>query len=187
MFDLEHFVADCQAALASDRAQRHVREVVAGVVSDPAAVLKALGEPKRAGVHSLYRSNDLTVLNIVWAPWMTVMPHNHQMWAVIGIYTGREDNIFWRRVPDCPGKVEAAGAKALSAKDAEPLGHNIIHSVTNPIPRLTAAIHAYGGDFFRIETRSEWDSETLSERPYDAVRTLRLFEEANDGRVKTQG
>ena len=31
------------------------------------------------------------------------MPHNHQMWAVIGIYigiyTGREDNIFWRRVP----------------------------------------------------------------------------------------
>ena len=27
---------------------------------------------------------------------MTIMPHNHQMWAVIGVYTGREDNIFWR-------------------------------------------------------------------------------------------
>jgi len=27
---------------------------------------------------------------------MTIMPHNHRMWAVIGIYTGREDNIFWR-------------------------------------------------------------------------------------------
>jgi len=26
------------------------------------------------------------------------------MWAVIGVYTGREDNIFWRRVPGplCP-------------------------------------------------------------------------------------
>jgi hypothetical protein len=42
------------------------------------------------------------------------------------------------------GKVEAAGAKALSTGDAEPLGQNIIHSVTNPIRRFTAAIHVYG-------------------------------------------
>jgi hypothetical protein len=40
--------------------------------------------------------------------------------------------------------------------DAEPLGHNVIHSVTNPIPRLTVAMHVYGGDFFAAE-RSEWD------------------------------
>jgi uncharacterized protein YjbI with pentapeptide repeats len=45
----------------------------------------------------LYHASDLTILNVVWAPRMTIMPHNHQMWAVIGIYTGREDNIFWRR------------------------------------------------------------------------------------------
>ena len=75
------------------------------------------------------------------------------------VYTGREDNIFWRRLPD--GKVEAAGARALCERDAEPLGHNIIHSVTNPISRLTGAIHVYGGDFFAAE-RSEWDPETLS-------------------------
>ena len=49
------------------------------------------------------------------------------MTAVIGIYTGREDNIFWRRIPDIPGKVEAAGAKALSVGDDEPLGHIVIH------------------------------------------------------------
>ena len=30
---------------------------------------------------------------------------------VIGIYTGREDNIFWRRSEE--GRIEAAGAKAL--------------------------------------------------------------------------
>jgi predicted metal-dependent enzyme (double-stranded beta helix superfamily) len=43
------------------------------------------------------------------------MPHNHQMWAVIGVYTGREDNIFWRRIPGGGGRLEAAGARALSA------------------------------------------------------------------------
>jgi predicted metal-dependent enzyme (double-stranded beta helix superfamily) len=143
-------------------------------------VLKQLGEPKRAVLQKIYHSPDLTVLNVIWAPHMTIAPHNHQMWAVIGMYTGREDNIFWRRIPGDPaGRVEAAGARALSVGDAEPLGHNIIHSVTNPIPRLTGAIHVYGGDFFAAE-RSEWDSESLLEGRFDAERAIRRFEEAND-------
>jgi predicted metal-dependent enzyme (double-stranded beta helix superfamily) len=110
---------------------------------------------------------------------MTIYPHNHRMWAVIGIYTGREDNIFWRRIPGGDSsKVEAAGAKALGERDVEPLGKDIIHSVTNPIPRLTGAIHVYGGDFF-APARSEWDAETLTERPYDVQMAMRRFEESN--------
>ena len=179
MFDLDTFIADCRAALAADKSHKSVREVLARAVSDPSAVLKGLGEPKRATVQKLYHSSDLTILNVIWAPRMTIMPHNHHMWAVIGIYTGREDNIFWRRLPgDEGGKLEAAGAKALCEKDAEPLGSNIIHSVTNPIGRLTGAIHVYGGDFFAAE-RSEWDPETLEEGRYDVEKNLRLFEEAN--------
>ena len=179
MFELDQFIADCRAALAADKSHKSVCEVVARAVSDPPAVLKQLGEPKRSEVQKLYHSSDLTILNVIWGPRMTIMPHNHQMWAVIGIYTGREDNIFWRRVPgDRGGKLEAAGAKALCEKDAEPLGGNIIHSVTNPIPRLTGAIQIYGGDFFGVE-RSEWDPETLQEGRYDVAKTMRLFEEAN--------
>jgi predicted metal-dependent enzyme (double-stranded beta helix superfamily) len=178
-FDLDQFIADCRAALAADRSHKLVREVVARAVSEPATIIRRLGEPKRGALETLYRSADLTILNLVWAPNMTLIPHNHQMWAVIGIYTGREDNIFWRRTPgSARGKVEAAGAKALSERDAEPLGHNVIHSVTNPIPRFTAAIHVYGGDFFSAE-RSEWDPETLTEQRWDPERTIRRFEEAN--------
>jgi predicted metal-dependent enzyme (double-stranded beta helix superfamily) len=179
MFDSDQLIADCRAALAADRSHKLVRDVVARAVRDPASVLKGLGEPKRTGLHKLYQSNDLTVLNVVWAPMMTIMPHNHQTWAVIGIYTGREDNIFWRRVPGSGGKVEAAGAKALCEKDAEPLGPDIIHSVTNPIARLTGAIHVYGGDFFNPARRSEWDPETLLEGQFDPERAVRRFEEAN--------
>lgn len=184
MFDLERFIADCNAAVASDPTHAAAREVVARAVAEPAAVLKALGEPRRAEIQKLYNSPALTVLNVVWAPHMTIMPHDHRMWAVIGVYTGREDNIFWRRLEDGAegpgngGKVEAAGARALQARDAVPLGPNIIHSVTNPIPRLTGAIHVYGGDFFAVK-RSEWDPDTLAEKPYDVTKTLRLFEEAN--------
>ncbi len=179
MFELEQVIADCRAALAADKSHKNVREVVARAVSVPAAVLKGLGEPKGPGIQKLYNSNDLTILNVIWAPRMSFVPHNHRMWAVIGVYTGREDNIFWRRVPGGQGgKLEAAGARALSEKDAEPLGHNIIHSVTNPIDRLTGAIHVYGGDYFAAE-RSEWDPETLVEGRYDVAKTMRLFEEAN--------
>ncbi len=184
MFDLDQFIADCRAALAADKSHKLVREVAARAVADPASVLNRLGEPKRAGLHKLYQSDDLTILNVVWAPMMTIMPHNHQMWAVIGIYTGREDNIFWRRIPGNEGKVEAAGAKALCERDAEPLGRNIIHSVTNPIPRLTGAIHVYGGDFFNPARRSEWDPETLLEGPFDPERAVRRFEEANTSLTK---
>jgi len=178
MFDLEQFTADCRAALKADSSHKLVREVVARAVSDSAAVLKGLGEPKRAEIQKLYHAPDLTILNVIWAPMMTVMPHNHQMWAVIGIYSGREDNVFWRRLPDNHSRVEAVGARALCVGDAEPLGHNIIHSVTNPIPRLTGAIHVYGGDFFGAH-RSEWDPETLVEGPFDPDRAMRRFEEAN--------
>jgi predicted metal-dependent enzyme (double-stranded beta helix superfamily) len=179
MFDLDEFIADCRSAVAADKSHKHVREVVARAVSDPAAIFKCLGAPKRAEIKKLYRADDLTIVNVIFGPRMTFMPHDHRMWAVIGIYTGREDNIFWRRVPGDPaGRVEAAGAKALCEKDAEPLGRDIIHSVINPISRLTAALHVYGGDFFGVE-RSEWDPETLCEQRYDMEKALRLFEEAN--------
>jgi hypothetical protein len=46
MFDLDQFIADCRAALAADESHKSVREIVARAVSDPAAILKGLGEPK---------------------------------------------------------------------------------------------------------------------------------------------
>lgn len=178
-FDLQRFVAACQSALRENTPQRAIREVVERAVSDPAALLGTLGEPKRAEIQRLHHASDLTILNIIWAPRMTLMPHDHQMWAVVGMYSGREDNIFWRRVGDqARGRIEAAGARALSRGEVVSFGRDIIHSVTNPIPRLTAAIHIYGGDFFR-QSRSEWDPETLLEHPFDGEKAQRLFEEAN--------
>src|SRR6266545_2275431 len=93
MFDLDQFIVDCRAALAADRSHKLVREVVARAVAEPRAVLERLGEPRRAALQKLYHSPELTILNVVWGPMMTLMPHNHQMWTVIGMYTGREDNI----------------------------------------------------------------------------------------------
>ena len=179
MFDLDRFTADCRAARAADHSSKTICEVVRRAVSVPAALLKSLGEPDRAGIKEIYRSPDLSILNVVWAPRMMIMPHNHHMWAVIGVYGGREDNIFWRRIAEAgEGQLEATGARSLAVRDAQPLGHDIIHSVTNPTSKFTAAIHVYGGDFFAAH-RSEWDPDTLSEQPSDGERARQIFAAAN--------
>ena len=179
MFELDQFVSDCRAALQEGMPQKAVQEVVRARRFHIRETYCMLWENhKRAEMQTLYRSDDLTILNVIWAPWMNLLPHNHQMWAIIGLYTGREDNIFWRRVPGSNGLVEAAGARALREKDAEPLGRDIIHSVSNPISKLTGALHVYGGDFFAVD-RSEWDAETLLEQQCSGEKMARRFEEAN--------
>ena len=175
VLNLEKFVEDCRDAVSQDPTHRAVLQLTERAFSTPSDVVAAVGEPTESGLVPIYKSPDLTIVNVIWKPGMTLMPHNHEMWAVIGIYGGREDNIFWRRIKDDPkGHIEAAGAKALSTGDVIPLGKDIIHSVTNPIQRLTGAIHIYGGDFFEAE-RSEWDAENLTEYPYDMSKVKALF------------
>jgi predicted metal-dependent enzyme (double-stranded beta helix superfamily) len=175
MFQKERFIEGCRAALRENDAQAAIHELVARSVSDPAQVVRALGEPQRSGVETIYRADDLTILNLCWGPRMVFKPHDHRMWAVIGIYAGREENTFFRR--NANGLTQH-GTKELNAKDTVPLGATIIHSVTNPLDQITAAIHVYGGDFFATQ-RSEWNPRTFEERPYDVADTLRAFEESN--------
>ena len=180
MFDVDRFVADCRAALRETSAAA-LQEVVARAISDPTALMKALGEPDGPMSTVLYRGDDLTVLNLVWAPHHWTLPHNHNTRAVIGMYGGRENKIFWRRKPNEPGRVEAAGAKDLGTGDVTVLGRDIIHSVINPLGKCSGAIHVYDGNFF-APGRSQWDAEHLCEAPYDPATVSPMFEGARRGR-----
>lgn len=173
VFDLARFVDDVKRVAKID-GQRAVEDVLRHAVSDPRALLAGFGEPKEAGIHPIHQADDLTIINVVWPPFMVLLPHEHAMWASIAVYTGREDNILWRR---SGSHVAASGATSLSERDVFGLPVDAVHSVTNPIPRLTCAIHVYGGDFFGTP-RSEWDPETLCERPFDLEAARRSFRAA---------
>ena len=175
MFEVSRFVEDVQRARQEGDGQRAVEDVLRRAVSDPRAVLAALGEPKDAGIHPIHQAGDLTIINVVWPPFMVLLPHEHAMWASIGVYTGREDNITWTRRGS---RIEASGAASLSEKQIFGLPIDAVHSVTNPIERLTGAIHIYGGDFFGTP-RSEWDPDTLTERPFDLEAARARFRAAN--------
>src|SRR4029079_6780772 len=111
------FVTECDAAVIAGGGVEAVREILrAAITDDCTGIVAALGEPTRAGVQVLHRSPRLTVMNIVWPPSYTQTPHNHLLWAEIGVYTGREDNIFWRRSGSgSKWPIEVAGAASLCA------------------------------------------------------------------------
>ena len=175
MFDTEQLISDCRAALSEHDAHAAVDEVVKRAVSEPGQIIRSLGKPQRAGIQTLYQTPELTIINVLWGPHMNLHPHDHRMWAVIGVYGGREDNTFYRRSEN--GLVKH-GIKVLEDRDTIALGETVIHSVANPLDTITAAIHVYPGDFFDTP-RSEWDPQTFEEHPYDVEHTLRIFEESN--------
>ena len=176
-FDLDELLVDCRAGLRESDPRRAIREVVEQAMTRPDAVGDAL-RPQQGGFTLLLHEPDLTVLHVVWAPGMRIYPHDHRMWATIGIYAGREDNAFYRRATDDRSTLVESGGKQLGVGDVVTLGDDTIHSVANTSGVLTAAIHVYGGDFVN-QPRSQWGPGPVRERPYDVDQAQQEFADAN--------
>lgn len=172
MFDVDEFVVICRSALAEDHPAVAVKHELDRVLTRPSEIDAALGVPKRGGIIPLYRSDDLTILQLVWPPHIRLFPHDHQMWAANGIYGGREENTFYRRTPE---GIVPSGGKELSSGESVLLGSDAVHAVVNPSSSYSAALHVYGGDFFAAP-RSQWDPETLSESPFDIESVRAILE-----------
>jgi len=179
---VEDIIARCKAAVGEHTPALAVRDALDELVADQAALDHALGPVELGGITALHNAADLTILRVAWTPGMALYPHEHRMWAVIGMYGGQEDNAFYRR---SPGGLEPAGGKEVRQGDVLVLGDDVIHSVANTRRNFAVALHVYGGDFFSVE-RSEWDIDTYEERPRDFARTQRLFDDANT-RWRNQG
>jgi predicted metal-dependent enzyme (double-stranded beta helix superfamily) len=175
MFDIDEFIAACRDALAESEPRTAVRDVLRRTLAQPSTVADVLARPV-GGLEFLHHAPDLTILNFVWAPRMALYPHDHRMWAAIGIYGGTEDNLLYRRTPD---GIVRTGDKELQDGDVFLLGSDAVHAVRNPTDRFTGAIHVYGGDFIN-EPRSQWDDEGRNEEPFDMEQVKRVFAEANE-------
>jgi predicted metal-dependent enzyme (double-stranded beta helix superfamily) len=175
MFDVDVLVADCQAAIDETDPVLAVRAVLERAVAAPTAIATAL-PPERAELVPLHVSDRLTILKIVWAPGMVLGPHDHRMWAAIALYTGGEDNRFFRR---SGSSLVDSGSRSLRPRDVCLLGDDTVHSVANPTGECAGAIHVYGGDFFATR-RSEWRGEPPTEEPFSVDRLLSTFATANE-------
>jgi predicted metal-dependent enzyme (double-stranded beta helix superfamily) len=176
VFDLDNFIDRCRRALGESLPAVAVRELLDQALARPGELEDAFGPPTHAELAPLFASAQLTVLRLIWAPGMELPPHDHRMWAVIGIYGGQEDNCFYRRSGD---GLTASGGKSLLRRDTLVLGTDVIHSVANPDRRhFTGSIHVYGGDFLN-QPRSLWDPATMVEEPATGQRMRALFDDAD--------
>ncbi len=152
MFDPETFVGECQRAAAAADAVAAVGQVVATAIAEPAAIDATLGAEFKGESDTLFASTDLTVQRIQWPPGIDSSAHEHRMWAVVGVYTGLEQNRLYKRSPT---GIEECGHRALGEGEILMLDAVAIHSVENPLRRRTAGLHVYGGDILSAE-RSAW-------------------------------
>ena len=177
MFDKDRFVEDLRAARNESDSMDAISEVITKAIQDPASIIRALGAPGRGRAEQLYADESITISNIIWGSEMWVPPHDHLMWAVIGVYQGQEDNTFWR---EQDGNLQEMGGVSLTKGDVRKLGADAVHSVRNPSLQLCGAIHVYGGDFFgAIPRRHSWNPQTLERGPYDYEFINSLRNEAN--------
>jgi predicted metal-dependent enzyme (double-stranded beta helix superfamily) len=174
MVDTDELVAQCIAAAAETEPVLAVKEVLARAVDRPDALRSATGFGDHVGFHVLHRAADLTVLDVVWPPTASILPHDHRMWAAIAIYRGQEDNTFFRREATT---IVESGRRAWGERDVYLLGDDVVHGIHNPHRTATKGIHVYGGDLIGV-ARSQWTGTPLQEEPYDFDESQREFERA---------
>lgn len=176
-FDKDEFIADCLAAVRSGNgSQKAVKELVERAVSNPSAIeaeVRPLTESPMMTVW--HRSDEFTALHVVWPPGVDLFAHDHNMWAVIGLYGGREDNQFYKRLED--GTIEPRSTKSFFESHVASLGSSVVHSVSNPTREWTAALHVYGGEYFTTP-RTMWDKETFQPMVFDADFVQQTLEDA---------
>ena len=110
------------------------------------------------------------MLKVVWGPEMSIRPHNHLMWAAIGLYGGQEDNTLYRLSGD---GLMVSGVQELRTGDVSIFGDDTIHKVVNPLRTFTGVIHVYGGDLTNHRVGASgtatttWKSPSTSAAPSD--------------------
>ena len=166
----EDFVARCASAVIADPLSDATKEVVEQAVRDRRLTEELSLDP---GVRLLHNSEDLTILHVVM-PERPVgagdpIPHNHLMWAIIGVTHGSEQNEFFQRSEHT---IEPLGGRVVTEGEVIVMNDATIHSVKNPSTgRLSSALHVYGGDLIGA-AKAMWCDPDLSERPFDMFRVI---------------
>jgi predicted metal-dependent enzyme (double-stranded beta helix superfamily) len=160
----------CLAALETADPQGSIESILLDAAKDPAIADAISNRTKFASLEDLaiHRSDLLTLLAGAFPPGFRAGPHNHNLWSVVSVCAGQEDNEFYERNGDGLKQTGRASvvAPGVLANDAD-----VIHAICNPLDVPLLVLHAYGGDLFAVP-RSNWDSETYEEIPFDWEKVL---------------
>jgi len=169
VFDSDAFVGDCRRAASEAEPVAALAEVVAAAIRNGGAIDAALGTELKGEPDTLFSSPELTVQRIVWPGGAASPPHDHRMWAVVGVYAGEEVNRLYQHAP---WGLEERAVRPVGAAEVLTLGEDAIHSVENLRRQWTAGLHVYGGDIVH-KARSAWGPDGVEVRFADNLAAVR--------------
>lgn len=162
---LENIIRRFADAVASPDPQASAERVMAEIVRDPEVVAAAAGRSDCRELRDLviHKDERLTVLAGAIPAGFSTSPHNHSLWSVVGVASGREDNTFFERDEE----TGLRKVREVSVVAPGVLANTVdaIHAIANPLDEPLVAIHVYGGNLLEVD-RSSWDSQTLEEIPF---------------------
>lgn len=155
----------CTQALETPDPQSSIEAILLNAAKDPAIAEAISNRTKFASLEDLaiHRSERLTLLAGTLPPGFSAGPHNHNLWSVVSVCAGQEDNQFFERDGD---GLKQTGEASVVAPGVLSNDANVIHAIRNLLDTPLLVLHAYGGDLFATP-RSNWDPETHKEIPYD--------------------
>jgi predicted metal-dependent enzyme (double-stranded beta helix superfamily) len=166
----DEFIAQCVGTVTTDQELSATREVMERALHDQ-SIARELSLD--AGVRILHSSKDLTILHVVMSERPVgagdPIPHNHSMWAMIGVTHGNEYNQLFRRAADT---IKPSSEHVIDAGSVFFLDEDAIHAVKNPsTDHVSSALHVYGGDLLNA-SKTMWCEPDLSELPFDLFRVI---------------
>lgn len=125
-------------------------------------------DPQRYRQYLLYRDPDerFSVVSFVWGPGQKTPVHDHQVWGLVGVLRGAEDEIRYVRHAD--GTLEATGQARLLPGQVEAVSPAIgdIHEVANAFAdRVSVSVHVYGADIGTV-SRHTYDAKTGQQKGF---------------------
>jgi len=157
-------IDECLSALRDGAPVATFHAIVADAVAAPEEIAGLVSLPLTPDEDLvLYRSDMLTITQSVFPAGFQSGLHDHGIPAVIGVWSGYEDNFLFRRsgtqlVDRCVVRVHAGQVLTLDSED--------VHDVHGPPDRFTGAIHVYLGDLFGAR-RHEWADTSSTPSPFD--------------------
>jgi predicted metal-dependent enzyme (double-stranded beta helix superfamily) len=164
----EQLVDECLAAAADDVSMLAVKEVVERAVRDATLQAELVDGPELTVLHC---SPQLTVASVILQSGTPqTLPHDHRMWALVGLFDGKEENEFFR---DDHGRLTPSGGKVIEKGDVLAMGAETIHAIRNPLAHTTMrALHVYGGDLVHVDRNMWCNGPDWTREPYDPMRVI---------------
>ena len=173
-FDPDSFTQSCIDALVEHDPADAIRELIQRAVSEPRSLELACPVPLDASDDGIiHRSDAIMVCHAIFPRRFQTGIHNHGVEAVIGVWSGFEDNHLFE---EAGGRLRTLVPRRVEAGEVLVLGADAIHDVHTPPTMWSAALHVYLGDISTV-SRSAWASADDAASAFDGEQQQRHWTE----------